>query len=181
MNALKLAFSTYSTLFKQFCSVDSVLGFVGSEVYPVEKGTHLYYLSLLTHRREEPFISAGVVDVVLEEFRCVSKNQNVIIRAWCFLPGRLELLIEIPELPFDLRAYLKKAKRVSSKRFANEFGRTLWLATHPDRIEKTGEELNEEDIRDQIDQILNFPVEMELVDAYEDYPFLGAETEGLEG
>ncbi|MBN1587511.1 MAG: hypothetical protein JW937_08835 [Candidatus Omnitrophica bacterium] len=176
MTVLRFLFTFSSPLFRMPMGFEPASSLAWGRPGTGKGLNYLYYLSVTTHRREEPFISAGVVDVVLDEFRGTAEEQGLLIKAWCFLPGRLDLLVQTSGAEGCLRQFVRLAKARSARRFAREFGRPLWLMPKMDRIERRGDETK---LAEQVEDLLQKAVDLDLVEDFADYPFLGKDlTEG---
>jgi len=132
------------------------------------KGTHAYFITILTCKRQEVFTSFEAVNKVLSILgETILPDFN--IAAYCFMPDHLHLLLLSKSPKSDLKRVIKDFKQKSGFMFIRQFKKKLWHLSYYDHILRKEEELLE-----TAKYIFNNPVRKRLVNTFKEYSFSGS-------
>ena len=91
--------------------------------------------------------------------------------AYCFMPDHLHLLVEGTDPESRLLEFVRIFKQRSSFHWKKAFGLELWQRGYFERVLRS-----QESTIDAARYVLANPLRAGMVDAVEDYPFLGSMT-----
>jgi putative transposase len=134
------------------------------------RGKYMYALAFTTSERQPHFVSAPVVDLVLQQILRAAREHGFQAVAYCFMPDHLHLLVEGLDADSDGLAFVNAAKQCSGYYFAQRTGRRLWQRYGYERVVR-----DEAERLQTLRYILNNPVAAGLVTRAADYPFLGSQ------
>jgi putative transposase len=130
----------------------------------------MYALAFTTCERQPHFVTAPIVDLVLQQILRAAREHAFQIVAYCFMPDHLHLLVDGLDTRSGCLAFVNAAKQYSGYYFAQRTGRRLWQRYGYERV------LRDEAERFQtLRYIVNNPVAAGLVTRAADYPFLGSQ------
>ena len=134
-------------------------------------GLRQYFLTICTHERLRHFTSETLVRDVYAQFLRTGRENGIAILAYCFMPDHVHLLVEAARDDADLEAFVATAKQRAAYIARQWIRGRLWQPGYFDRILR-----EEDDVFAVARYVLNNPVRAGLVDAPEEYPFLGSEV-----
>jgi putative transposase len=97
-------------------------------------GVGVYFLTFCTKNREPHFTTRAAVDPVLAQFLRTADDEGFAIRAYCFMPDHVHLLIEGLTEQSDVRGFAKMAKQRSGYVFKQSGGAPLWQEGYVDSV-----------------------------------------------
>jgi putative transposase len=137
-------------------------------------GRYRYSLTLSTHFRQELFIAAPEVDLVLSNILQSAVGCDFAVITYCFMPDHLHLFVQGRADNCDLEEFVKLAKQTSGFAYRQAKHTRLWQPSYYDHMLR-----DDETSLWVIAYILRNPIVAGLVQRCEDYPFLGSGTESL--
>jgi putative transposase len=138
-------------------------------------GPYRYFLTICVAERQRVFVDDESVNAVLSQLRQCSAARGFAVIAYCFMPDHLHLLVEGLSDGADLRNFVRIFKQQSSYAWLQTHERPLWQRGYFDRV------LREEDDTVTVARyILDNPIRAGIVDAPEEYRYLGSLTMELE-
>lgn len=130
-----------------------------------------YALRFCTHERRKHFTSAAVVDLVRLQIRRFADDEAFAVRAYCFMPDHLHLLIEGLASTSNGKRFIARAKQYSGFCFTRAFRERLWQRYGFDRVLR-----DDEDSVVEARYILENPIRAGLAVTVREYPFMGSLT-----
>ena len=134
-------------------------------------GRYRYFLTFCARERLPVFKDVHVVEQTLGQFRRTSTIEHFAILAYCVMPDHAHLLVEGLQPNSDFRRFAKMTKQRSGGAYARSRGARLWQEGYYERVLR-----DDDDARALAKYIVNNPVRAGLVDAPEDYPFIGSDV-----
>ena len=134
-------------------------------------GFHRYSLTFCTFRRRPLFVEPALVDVVWSQILLASADFNFMVLAYCFMPDHLHLLVEATEVSAELPAFVKRAKQRSGYHGQRVAGNRIWQVGYFERVLREAD-----DGKEVAAYIVANPLRAGLVEAPENYPFMGSGT-----
>jgi len=133
-------------------------------------GFQRYFLTLSACAGQTRFADRRVVEPVRWLLLRLATVRGFSIPAYCFLPGRLDLLAEGMRADADLRRFVSAFKQQSAEQFDRSSRRRLWQDGYRERILR-----GDEQTIAVAAGILNGPVRAGLVEAFDQYLFSGSD------
>ena len=130
------------------------------------KGTHAYFITILTKDHGMYFKKAEVVDNLANILLESAKSEKFKIFAYCFMPDHLHLLVVGEDDKSDLKKFISLFKQKSGYWFKKSNNENLWHTSYYDHILR-----KEESIEQVADYILGNPLRKGLVSDFREYPF----------
>ncbi|MEX2158311.1 MAG: tryptophan synthase subunit beta [Dehalococcoidia bacterium] len=130
-------------------------------------GPYAYSVTITTAKRQKAFVSQAIVAEVHEALTEAAALHDFEIRAYCFMPDHLHLLMEGSEGSSLIRM-VKRFKQLSAHRYRNWVGRSLWQRSYYDHLLGSDEEAGR-----AAGYIWDNPVVAGLVDDRSEHPFSG--------
>jgi hypothetical protein len=130
------------------------------------RGRHRYLVTLPAHGQSAPFQDGPTVARVRDALRDAGIQHKFEVYAYCFLPGRLVMLIRGKEDGSDMKKFLAGFRQAS---VGPEGARPLWSRKYLERVLRKLEE-NREIAR----MIFELPVKEGLVKRGVEYPHMGS-------
>jgi putative transposase len=130
------------------------------------RGTHAYFLTLLTHHRGPYFKEAKVVDHLVSDLLQIARFEKFGVFAYCFMPDHLHLLINGEDSRSDLQRFISLFKQKSGYWYKQKYKSNLWQTSYYDHVVRKEESLEQVAL-----YILENPVRKGLVTDYRDYLF----------
>src|SRR5262245_56204535 len=137
-------------------------------------GRYRYFLTFCARARLPVFRDAHVVEQTLTQFRRTSTFERFAILAYCVMPDHAHLLVEGLCADSDFKRFAKMAKQRSGSAYARSQGARLWQEGYYERVLR-----DDDDARALAKYIVNNPVRAGLVEAPDDYPFIGSDVWSL--
>ena len=134
-------------------------------------GKHRYSVTLFTHGSKEVFRNAEPVRAVLEVLGECGRKEAFEITAYCFLPGRLVIIIGGKDEGSDFRSFIRGFRTESSSRVQAIVPGELWSRRYQERVVRRGENL-----RAVVRDLFLLPVRGGLAQAPTAYPYQGSFT-----
>ena len=133
------------------------------------RGGYRYFLTICTYPRRVVFNDPSVIDLVMDQIRFTTAEQQTENIAYCFMSDHLHILVAGASESSDLRTFAKLVKQRSGWRFARRAEGRLWQPGYYDRV------LREEDATAAVVKyIIANPVRAEIVESPLDYPHWGS-------
>ena len=139
------------------------------------RGLYRYFLTFCTDYRQQFFVDAANVEIVLSQFLRAASENHLSVLAYCFMPDHLHLLVEGQTDDADCWEFIRKAKQYSGFYFSKARGQNLWQRYGFERVLR-----DDEATLDVARYILNNPLRAGLVRDVRDYPYVGSATYSLE-
>lgn len=133
------------------------------------RGRHRYLVTLPTHGRSTPFQDTERVLRVRDALRDSAIQHHFEVYAYCFLPGRLVMLIRGKEDSAEMKKFLAAFRQASGTPRAPDAGPPLWSKKYLERVLRKTEEN-----RDIARMIFDLPVSEGLARRNEEYPHMGS-------
>jgi len=133
-------------------------------------GFQRYFLTLSACAGQTRFADRRVVEPVRWLLLRLATVRGFSIPAYCFLPGRLDLLAEGMRADADLRRFVSAFKQQSAEQYDRSCRRRLWQDGYSERILR-----GDEQTIAVAAGILNGPVRAGLVEAFDQYLFSGSD------
>jgi putative transposase len=130
------------------------------------RGTHVYFLTILTHDRSPHFKEAEAVDHLVGNLLQIARSEKFGVLAYCFMPDHLHLLIDGEDNESDLQKFISLFKQKSGYWYKQKYKRNLWQTSYYDHVLRKEEGLEQVAL-----YILENPVRKGLVTDFRDYPF----------
>ena len=138
-------------------------------------GPHRYFLTCCCARRQRFFEDAGTVGSTLAQFLRSSDEMGFAVRAYCFMPDHVHLLVEGTRDDADLCAFVKLSRQRSALVHGNRSRDRLWQPGYFERVLRS-----DEDSVAVARYILFNPVRAGLVRQPSEYAFLGTTLAAIE-
>ena len=133
------------------------------------RGRHGYLVTLPAYGRSTPFADPAMVMRVRDALRDSGILHHFEVYAYCFLPGRLVMLIRGKEDAAEMKKFLAAFRQASGTPPAPEAGPPLWSKKYLERVLRKTEEN-----RDIARMIFDLPVKEGLARRGEEYPHMGS-------
>ena len=133
------------------------------------RGRHRYLVTLPAHGRSTPFADPAMVMRVRDALRDSGILHHFEVYAYCFLPGRLVMLIRGKEDAAEMKKFLAAFRQASGTPPAPEAGPPLWSKKYLERVLRKTEEN-----RDIARTIFDLPAKEGLTRRGEEYPHMGS-------
>lgn len=133
------------------------------------RGMHRYLITLLPHPSCGPVTDRETVIATLGALRDACHAHGFEVYAYCFLPGRLVLLVRGKEETADMKAFLSAFRAASDSLFGTRTGKRLWSKKYQERVLRKTEVT-----RAIAEEIFALPVKAGLAPAKDAYPFQGS-------
>jgi putative transposase len=134
-------------------------------------GLHQYFLTFCTFERHQIFIDPEHVAVVSTQIQRAASDLRFAVRAYCYMPDHVHLLVEGLADDSDCRQFISRAKQYAGFHYQAAFGQRLWQRYGFERVLR-GDEAAVSVAR----YILENPVRAGLVEDVRAYPFSGSDT-----
>jgi putative transposase len=132
-------------------------------------GYHRYSLTFYTDQRRPIFTERRPVDLVALQISRAATERDFAVIAYCFMPDHLHLLAHGESESADCRRFITLAKQYSGYYFSKEIGGKLWQRYGYERTLR-----NDEATLTVARYIVENPIRAKLVNAVEEYPFVGS-------
>jgi putative transposase len=130
------------------------------------KGTHAYFLTILTKNRgvyfKDPKVVNGLVDILNE----AALSERFKVLTYCFMPDHLHLLVIGEDVESDLKKFVSFFKQKSGYWFKKSYKENLWHLSYYDHVLR-----KEESIEGVANYILGNPARKGLVSDPREYAF----------
>ena len=130
-----------------------------------------YFLTICTRERRIVFSDDTIVEMTLEHFRHIARDERFAILAYCVMPDHVHLLVEGQDVQSDFRRFVRRAKQHSGAAYALRAGQTLWQGGYYERVLR-----QDTDAQEFARYIVWNPVRAGLVLAPSQYPYLGSDA-----
>jgi len=132
-------------------------------------GLYRYFLTFCCHSHAQRFITAPVVELVLEQFLRAATHEQFAILAYCFMPDHAHMLVEANTDSSNALCFITRCKQLSGFHYQQRHGQRLWQRYGYEHVLR-----DDEDTRRVARYILENPVRGGLIARAQDYPFLGS-------
>src|SRR5688572_19420736 len=132
-------------------------------------GFHRHSLTFCTFERQEHFVSAAHVDLVLQQILRAGTEHAFDLLAYCFMPDHLHILAGGKREDSNLKTFVARAKQYSGYYFKQATKKTLWQRYGYERTLRA-----EEATLGAMLYIIANPVRAGLVGTPAEYPFWGS-------
>jgi putative transposase len=132
-------------------------------------GQYRYFLTFCVDARRHLFMTAQVVELVLQQILRAAAENGFAIIAYCFMPDHLHLLVGGTAPDSDLQMFCKQAKQYAGFEFKQGYGEKLWQPSFYDTVLR-----DEEGTWSVARYIVNNPLRAGLAGRADEYPFLGS-------
>lgn len=133
------------------------------------KGMHRYLVTLPTYHEKPLFSAQEVVFSVLGRLREDAMAHKFDVYAYCFLPGKLLLIIRGRDETSDMKGFLAAFRGATNAMVMEQTKHPAWSKKYMERVLRKGEES-----KDLAKQLFAAPVKEGLVKSSADYPYLGS-------
>ena len=133
-------------------------------------GPHRYSLTLCAFERQELFVEAELVRVLLSQILHAAAACGFEILAYCFMPDHLHLVVQGVSSSATLPAFVQRAKQLSGYHGKRIAGRPIWQSGYFERVLRENE-----DTRQVVAYVLANPVRAGLVMNPSEWPFSGSD------
>ena len=114
------------------------------------------------------------MDIFVSQLLQSAYDERMAVIAYCFMPDHVHLLVEGTDAESRFLEFIRIFKQRSSFHWKKAFGLELWQRSYFDRVLRS-----HESTIDVARYVLANPLRAGMVDAVEDYPFLGSMTMSL--
>ncbi len=127
------------------------------------RGTYAYSVTIVTARRRLVFRDDALVDACLRHLGISAGKYGFTIRAYCFMPDHLHLLLTGDEWS-SLPDFMRHFKQLTGYAYSRTTGGKLWQTSYWDHVLRA-----EEDIEDVARYVWGNPVRAGIVADYRAY------------
>jgi putative transposase len=138
------------------------------------KGVYRYSLTICAHRRCALFVADDIIHPILKEAEYQANVHAFAIRAYCFMPDHLHVLVEGRRDDADLRRFVKAWKQRTGFEYKQRTGHALWQVGYFDHVLRSDESTHR-----HVLYILGNPIRAGLATTIGEYRFAGCEPEWL--
>ncbi len=139
-------------------------------------GQYRYLLTIRTNQSVPVFKDGErVAFALLQLLQCASRGAFA-IHAYCFMPDHVHVVMEGLTEGSNFMETVRLWKQRTGFDAKLRFGRHLWQRGFHDRVMRV-----DDDITSVVAYVLENPVRAGLVANCEDYPFIGSQTDTLQG
>ena len=132
-------------------------------------GLYRYFLTFCCHSKAQRFLTAPVVELVLEQILRAADDEQFAIPAYCFMPDHAHLLVEAKTDSSQALRFISRSKQLSGFHYQQRHGQRLWQRYGYERVLR-----DDEDTRRVARYIVDNPLRRRLVATAKDYPFVGS-------
>jgi putative transposase len=134
------------------------------------RGFRRYFLTFCTFERNAYFVDRDRVAVVGTQILRASRETDLAVIAYCYMPDHLHLLVEGTREDADLKDFVKRAKQYSGFYFRHATRNSLWQRYGFERVVR-----DDEATATIVRYIIENSVRAGLVTDIRDYPYWGSE------
>jgi len=133
------------------------------------KGPYRYFITLCAFNKRQLFKDDMLVMRLVDILREKAGHLGFRVRAWCFMPDHLHLLIEGKTPASDMRRFISSYKQHTGFHYKKNAGLPLWQVNFYEHVLR-----REEDTITTVRYIFGNPVRKGIVDDYSKYKFSGS-------
>jgi putative transposase len=130
------------------------------------KGTHAYFITILTKNHGVCFKDAKVVSGLVEILNKTALSERFKVLTYCFMPDHLHLLVAGEDDESDLKKFVSFFKQKSGYWFRKNYNENLWHLSYYDHVLR-----KEESIEGVANYILGNPARKGLISDPREYAF----------
>lgn len=97
-------------------------------------GCRWHFVTICTDDRQKYLRSSPLVESLLSALRGECSSHQFLLRAYCFMPDHLHLLLQGNSLRADLLQLVEDFKHTTSRSFCEATGKRLWQVSFYDHI-----------------------------------------------
>jgi len=130
------------------------------------KGTHAYFITILTKNHGVYFKDAKVVSGLVEILNKTALSERFKVLTYCFMPNHFHLLVAGEDDGSDLKKFVSFFKQKSGYWFKKNYKENLWHLSYYDHVLR-----KEESIEGVANYILGNPTRKGLISDPREYAF----------
>jgi putative transposase len=132
-------------------------------------GQHAYSLTFCTQNRRRAFETPQNVTAAWDQILRASRETEMDILAYCFMPDHLHLVTQGAADSADLKVFVRMAKQYSGYEHARRTGHPLWQRYCFEHVIRDDERLDR-----VVRYVLENPIRAGLARSVSDYPHVGS-------
>ena len=138
-------------------------------------GMYYYSLTWCCAKRQRLFTQADRVELARAQIQRACEDTQFEVIADCFMPDHLHQLVHGRTLTSDAKRFIVLAKQYSGYYYQKAFKQRLWQRYGHDRFLRKDHE-----VRTIVRYVIENPVRAGLVQAVDEYPFIGSQLHSRE-